>query len=453
MDKDRGEDELEKELLELAGYTEVYEEGASKDEHQDNSEQLDHSSYAIAMSDTALLYGELPDHIDPLSSSIIGRSQDDVSEPHTHECPSTTVSQASSSFSCSSIERANVVGTAEHGQSNGITQTSEGQLVSGSYRNNPRYREIMAKWNANQAKIALLLIPVETAHDTPSESTQDEVLNRIKATSEMVGVLNDHLVEPTLSTEDKATGAIQRIRPLRRELQLPNGVAGAVESQDWLVKFHADSLRRKRMRNAEDEALRRQRENATQRPSRLCRIGMIATRICRFINDWEAQVDKNLPEALCESVEVLVDAYRYMDRTDSGRTLKDIRQLRRQWISMRRVIQAYKYIALSFDLYAREKIEHLYHAFKSAPHGSQQQAKLTASLKKKLNTMAKRHSKFLEVGEELRDRAPDLLQHGVEDMIKATLDECSAILGRVRMVFNMSAPGVAAATFSHQDGL
>jgi hypothetical protein len=74
-----------------------------------------------------------------------------------------------------------------------------------------------------------------------------------------------------------------------------------------------------------------------------------------------------LPEALCDSVEDLVDAYRYMDRTDYGCTLVDIHKLHGHWDSMRKDMKAYKYIALSFDLHARERIEPLHHALTLAP--------------------------------------------------------------------------------------
>jgi hypothetical protein len=187
------------------------------------------------------------------------------------------------------------------------------------------------------------------------------------------------------------------------------------------------------MCNVEDEAMRRQRANPTQQPTRLCRIGKIATRIYRVINEWESQINKRLPEPLCDSVEDLIDAYRYMVRIDSSHTLKEIRKLHNQWVSMRKLVKAYKIIALCFDSLARGKINQLHRASTLAPRGSQEQTKLNAKVKKKLDTMAKRYWHFVTVTQDLYNRAPGLMQYGLKDTIKAMLDERVIILERMHL--------------------
>jgi hypothetical protein len=257
----------------------------------------------------------------------------------------------------------------------------------------------------------------------PTEEVSDPTSGEEVAVSG-TGEIPEQSAEPTQPSEPRSTHLAPQ-SPVKKE---PEEVP--VELNDEVSQWAARNRRKQRIHNAENEALRLHRLDPSQRPSRLCNIARIATRIARFVNEWEAKIEKNLPEPICTSVEDLIDEYRYMDRTDTLATLKAVQRLHNQWVAIRNLMASYARLVKSFGPAARKAIDRQYLdslALVPGPHKDM----LNEALKKKLEMMERRSWNFLSKAQTLQDLAPSLAQSDLGECLQTTLAECSEVIGAV----------------------
>jgi hypothetical protein len=154
-----------------------------------------------------------------------------------------------------------------------------------------------------------------------------------------------------------------------------------------IAQWEARQKRKRSMFAAEDAALLHHRNNPMQRPSRLVKTAKLATRIARFINEWQAEIAHDLPSLFIDGVEDLIDRYHERYNADSTRALNNIRELHNQWVCMRNTIRAWKSLLKHFSAEKLEGLRHEYNAYDLATLGSPEKEKLYWRLEKKIRSL------------------------------------------------------------------
>jgi hypothetical protein len=154
-----------------------------------------------------------------------------------------------------------------------------------------------------------------------------------------------------------------------------------------IAQWEARQKRKRLMFAAEDAALLHHRKNPTQRLSRLLKTAKLATRIARYINEWQAEIPHDLPSLFIDGVEDLIDRYHERDNADSTRALNDIRELHNQWVCMRNTIRAWKSLLKHFSAEKLEGLRHEYNAYALAMVESPEKEKLYWRLEKKIRSL------------------------------------------------------------------
>jgi hypothetical protein len=154
-----------------------------------------------------------------------------------------------------------------------------------------------------------------------------------------------------------------------------------------IAQWEARQKRKRLMFAAEDAALLHHRKNPTQRPSRLVKTAKLATRIARFINEWQAEIPHDLPSLFIDGVEELIDRYHERDNVESTQTLNNIRELHNQWVCMRNTIKAWKGLLKHFTAEKLEVLRQEYNAYSLVAPESPEKLKLYWRLEKKIRSL------------------------------------------------------------------
>jgi hypothetical protein len=224
---------------------------------------------------------------------------------------------------------------------------------------------------------------------------------------------------------DAGTGAVSE-QPTPQLPVVEESGAVAVELSNESSQQAVSNQRTKSVREEERDALRLQRSTPSQQPPRLRRrrkTALLATKIERFISEWEARIEKGLPDAICDFVEDLIDEYRGMDKPEPFRA---VRALFNRWVAIRNLIRTYDNLVKSFGPAARERMNAQYLERRDTWPGPRQ-TRLDEALKKKLAAMERRASRFLDMALKLRDRVPFEDEPALGKLVQITLTECQQV--------------------------
>jgi hypothetical protein len=224
---------------------------------------------------------------------------------------------------------------------------------------------------------------------------------------------------------DAGTGAVSE-QPTPQLPVTEESGAVPVEPSNESSQQAVPDQRTKSVREEERDALRLQRSTPSQQPPRLRRrrkTALLATKMERFISEWEARIEKGLPDAMCDFVEDLIDEYRDLDKPEPFRA---VRALFNRWVAIRNLIRTYDNLVKSFGPAARERMNAQFLERLDTWPGPRQ-TRLDEALKKKLAAMERRASRFLDMALKLRDRVPFEDEPALGKLVQITLTECQQV--------------------------
>jgi hypothetical protein len=233
-----------------------------------------------------------------------------------------------------------------------------------------------------------------------------------------IDVLNDKILrtQPPVAEETDFGTSLQ--------IELPFRTKATVHVED-----SAGQTQKQEVRESEGEALRLHRQNPTQQPTIPAKNGDRSTRIERYINDWYFKTQHGVPEAIFEYGEALIDAFHDVDESNSRRDPKELLSQVNQWVTLRKMVAAYRKVQDDFEGAACQSLEQDWAAYNASTPDSQESSKLLRCMKQKLFSLAKHYKELLNAVENLKKRAPEIIETEalVEMLDRTVIDSRNAL--------------------------
>lgn len=210
---------------------------------------------------------------------------------------------------------------------------------------------------------------------------------------------------------------------------------------DWDTACAVRHDREWAINRCEERAIRVHYDDPTRRPSRLYKIATMAFKVYTFCNWWEAKDKDSLPQPICQQAERLADIFRFMHRTDSEKSLHDMRALFNRWISIRKLITAHERFAKHFGPHALEAMDQDYNEHLKLSPWDPKRKELEKKFKKMLAVMGKAWQKVLKVAREACHYDPVFKQTPVGQLMNLYVEEGENILYSAHKTPKIPIPG------------